>query len=526
MDITVMKAAPLSGRCTLHEIIKSKDGKPVMDKSFYGPKVPKFTLSTDDNRKRINVEALNKEEMNDARLYNCFYLGVAEGLWNSDSAEFKMNILKYLPLMKKHQELVSSAELHKDENFSFEVTVKEVDKLEDMFNEELKKISRAVSIVVLYENENDIYPMRVGSVYKDYVKRKAEGETDLIEPTVVVLLLKYLSMSDEGAAGASQYVGHYAFIRKPEKVLSTVYKFKTPQTPSPCSSDSDDTDFQKKRKKEQLVNKDVVLCYNCFTFHRKTSYDNHVMWCHERKGQKVVMPKPGERTKFKSGLAQNMAAFCIFYDFEAAGKQPSEEAQACSCTNEERRRRREGISDSEKAEWACIAHDLGPSAARRLLPKICPHKTDTLNEHEVYSVSMIIVDRENKVREEFTYSGTDAVQVFLHKILAWESYYLNSVAKRNAMGMNLSPQEKKIALSLIRHSPPSERICHICDHIVKREDVALDHCHLTGKIIGVAHKRCNLMRTEQMRIAAFAHNFVSKLISLFLFLYHIHFSFF
>ena len=53
----------------------------------------------------------------------------------------------------------------------------------------------------------------------------------------------------------------------------------------------------------------------------------------------------------------------------------------------------------------------------------------------------------------------------------------------------------------------AEDTCWICEEEMSEEDRVIDHDHVSGKILGVAHSVCNLQRKEVPQLTCFAHNF-------------------
>ena len=81
------------------------------------------------------------------------------------------------------------------------------------------------------------------------------------------------------------------------------------------------------------------------------------------------------------------------------------------------------------------------------------------------------------------YRGRNAVHSFLERLLEIEKKIKNIVKKHFCRPLVMS---KKDETSFRRAT-----VCHICNRKCKRDDRVRDHCHVTGKYRGLAHKACN-----------------------------------
>jgi len=547
-NILVMKSAPLSGGCSLHTVTR-QDRSYNFDASFYGPKQELPPIGT--VRKAINVEELTEDQRRDPRLSSCFYLAVAQGLWGLDDGYWKQKMLTFMPMTEKYEK-----RMRQFPNKHLEIEVADIDELEENFNALLKSEDMQVSIAVTYVNEeNEVYPLRVGPVYRRYAesisKYMSSANTTIIEPKVVVLMLRYLSP----ACDPSVYVGHYAYVVDPDHTFGRLYenRSKRRRTSELESSDGNDSGISDNEDDDYLSTihlpdnshidpqveeeltalADVLvqeepdlsaappmplpahyrvhrqrLCFNCFRLYENKHYLSHIAWCHKRSGQRVVMPKMGERMSFKSSLSENLSAFTVYFDFEAGGQAVDDDHQTCKCSPAARARRNYGFSLREREELACLRLDVGDREFNRHHnPSVCPHKTEAVNLQSVYSVCMIIVERNGKVHEEFSYAGSDAVEVFLHKLLAWERHYLDKLTGPNAVPINITKSRIDKWKQEFDSRPPEKRLCHICKETIHpNQNYALDHDHLNGNPIDMAHISCNLRRTEKQRLVCFAHN--------------------
>ena len=99
------------------------------------------------------------------------------------------------------------------------------------------------------------------------------------------------------------------------------------------------------------------------------------------------------------------------------------------------------------------------------------------------------------VSSPVVYRGEDAADKFIKSMLD-EQDKLKSMYE-NPEPLNLSPQEFR--------SFTDDKLCHICKKDLGDERVR-DHCHITGKFRGAAHKSCNVQYKLRKRIPVIFHN--------------------
>ncbi len=140
------------------------------------------------------------------------------------------------------------------------------------------------------------------------------------------------------------------------------------------------------------------------------------------------------------------------------------------------------------------------SYPRRLRPPVlCHHKTKVMHNQPPFAYSYVMVNREGEVLEDRVYIGEDAAEDFLTNVIALSNKYLPFLSPGSPL--DIPPEEQ----DSIRES--DDNVCHICDGPIEYGEAVLDHDHLTGKFVGTAHDRCNLLRREQLRLTCYAHNF-------------------
>ena len=137
------------------------------------------------------------------------------------------------------------------------------------------------------------------------------------------------------------------------------------------------------------------------------------------------------------------------------------------------------------------------------LKKMCNHKTEVRYRHVPYMVSYIIVSREGNVVEEGTYY--DAPGEEEGKVA--ETFLECMVAAAKKFLPPLSPGEPLTLTKKEKYEQYANTICYLCNTFMAAEERVLDHDHLTGDFLGVAHSACNLKRREVQQLTCFAHNF-------------------
>ena len=135
---------------------------------------------------------------------------------------------------------------------------------------------------------------------------------------------------------------------------------------------------------------------------------------------------------------------------------------------------------------------------------VCPFPTTSdINTHRPVAYSILFVDSNNQVFFQEEYVGTDAAKKFLKRL----SYYEEKVDEKkqtvkSVKNMKATPQD----WSSYRKATK----CHICfksfqEHNFKKQKV-VDHDHVTGKMVGAAHRNCNLARDGGYYTPIYFHN--------------------
>jgi hypothetical protein len=182
-----------------------------------------------------------------------------------------------------------------------------------------------------------------------------------------------------------------------------------------------------------------------------------------------------------------------------------------------------GCSCSEKARRAADGLDPPPSMEERedisillaagLMKKKdvpfvtpCTHRSRVINEQHAFAYSLCVVDRFGRVAESESYSGEDAAEVFLARLLALEEKYLTRFLKGE--GGVAATEEAKRQAAASRPGPHDYVPCYLCGRYMGA-DAVLDHDHVDGSFLGWAHNGCNLRRKEVLTLPVMAHNFSS-----------------
>lgn len=226
---------------------------------------------------------------------------------------------------------------------------------------------------------------------------------------------------------------------------------------------------------KKLAVQNVVFCGNCLShFGSARTLKEHTHNCYENAPKAIKMPFEGmnDRVEFENWGKCNKVNYVGFYDFETI---LSPNISPCS---------------------RCTAEKEDPSK--------CTHSTTKTNRHIPVAYSYIIQNYVGEIVKQNTYVGENAVELFLDEMLEMEDSFKNDMERNKKMV--ITPEDTaQIKL---------QQQCHICelDLIPKEnqtedgEQSVRDHCHLSGKFLGLAHKTCNWLRQESKFIPMFAHN--------------------
>jgi len=185
-----------------------------------------------------------------------------------------------------------------------------------------------------------------------------------------------------------------------------------------------------------------------------TSHKNDCQGIGE-KPQRTVMPEEGKNIlKFINHHKQMRAPFVIYADFEALNIP----VEGC-------------------------AGDPNKSCTRQIA------------KQTPCSYCYVLVRCDGVAKAPVLYRGENAVEHFLES-LQTELTEINEVF-RKPVDMIMTAKDRK--------SFTNAANCHICGKELSKDRVR-DHCHITGKYRGAAHKACNL----QLRISAWGDTYITK----------------
>ncbi len=440
----------------------------------------------------------------------CFYAAVAAGVLGAHSS---------LPEL---QAWYSSAA----DNFGPHVDVKTIPKIEDFWRNVCGM--KDLSINLVYSDEMQrVIPVRAGA-------------DPFAERQVVLLLSHSMQQVSEGDAStltsssaAENVVRHYSLVKDPSSLFGRRSR----------SQVSDKVTLRRKH-----------ICWNCLnSYHDTYSFTSHLSYCQENSCQRVIMPVKGEtmhyrdrRTLHNTGECEEedkvtgdkafRSAFTLFFDFEALHVSPE---KVCSCSAEMVANRKEAeelelqflkSSDEERADWATeermlsgeatgqreheifmaraegsrrTRFDFPPECAAATKPKrICTHKTRVEAEQKAFAYSYCLMSRDGRVLDTKTVTSLEAGESFLRDTVELAKTYLPDLSPGNDM-RKMPDYERTLALS--------ETCCYLCKQEFDETDLnlcrVLDHDHLSGEFLGVAHSSCNLQRREEYSLTCFSHNF-------------------
>ena len=364
------------------------------------------------HRRQVGVQVKNVEFSPSQTDNECFYFAIAAYFLSDPDGDD--------PPMDKIQSFMAR---HIDKNVEAPVPLK----LIPAFEEANSHLDIAVNVIFQAE-DGSLFPAR------------ASSKLDAIN--IINLLLFFTDQVSEDG----EPILHYALIENLPKLLS-----KAGISPE---------GVQYSHKK--------VLCFNCFSSFCETprsTYLNHVKWCHQEKSQRIVTPEKGDTVTYDPKNKSTKVGYVFFFDFETLQKKPE---RVCSC----------------------------PSSARSK----CEHKTIAVSNQEAFAYSFIMVNREGKVVEKECFVGEsedETMHHFLSTLKKMDVKY--SKILRTNIPMNITQEEEKMF--------NNADYCHICHKRLNGDDRVRDHDHLTGRYLGAAHNLCNLMRQESRRIVGYCHNF-------------------
>lgn len=153
----------------------------------------------------------------------------------------------------------------------------------------------------------------------------------------------------------------------------------------------------------------------------------------------------------------------------------------------------------------------------------CTHSHSTnfiKHSHRIYSLSAIIIDLYDESVLDYVYFEDENETAMIQ--------FLNFLKEKEEMFRTLHnavPKLSSKAMNNARKSLGTPKYCHICEasfspnhpfathpHLLSKEQcdadpIVLDHCHSSGRVLGYAHRSCNLSRNiRTLNIPVLAHN--------------------
>jgi hypothetical protein len=389
-----------------------------------------------------------------------------------------------------------------------DVKVEDVDKVEN----DSQWGSYSLGINIVYKDEDgDIIPIR------------ATKKTNAIR-TVVLLLFHC-----QNAQGEQRM--HYAYVGEPLRLIRHKGNIR---------KDTSNRQFYQK-----------FPCYNCMnTFWSPEALTNHQTFCMTQGTMMVQMPKEHEKLTFDSSRLSDegksmeertfKSAYLCFFDVETYIQKVD---KPCSCSEdilENTRKIREEeeawsnmsidekidfiiqsqmeetLEDASYAEEALNTLALGKlfethgpctivnhktkkikRPKRKSTIPVCPHKQKKLFEERPYMLSYIVCDRDANIVEEETIIGEDCGDRFLEQLVTIADEMIPPSVSPG-IPYQISSTDRQLLLKT--------KDCHICGRVMANCVKVIDHDHLTGNVIGVAHNECNLKRRERKHLTVFCHN--------------------
>ena len=255
---------------------------------------------------------------------------------------------------------------------------------------------------------------------------------------VVNLLLVCLDKNQKG-------VFHFLLIKDLDKFLSKSYQ------------------SEGKRKTYEVA----FYCPNCVNkFSKKKNRDKHLLYCSSHKSRIEKVPDDTNNkihfTRFENQYMKELAGYL---DFESELPKTGSVCETCST----------------------------------LRCKCDMSYTRFESEHNPVCFSFVIVNSDNKILYQKTYSGKNAGNVFVEDLIKQEKDWLFKYLKDSKEMESLTEKENKDYIKA--------KVCYICKNRFSKTDIKVrDHNHRNGLYIGAAHQSCNLRRTRQKSMNIYMHN--------------------
>ena len=326
----------------------------------------------------------------------------------------------------------------------------------------------ALTIRIFFESEKQVCVL-------DTFSNVAKGKRKTTPPGNILNLLLMKSDDDYKAANPF-YIKSESLPQTLTRLRHTHHFFTISRVRAFLNNRKNNLCFQfSPDKKINFYN--YYYCETCLLeFRSKKKKNRHEKIC-QRDKQSIEYPRKGDYLNFTKRRNCFKAPVIGFADFECFLKPVTkEEEQSQQCVK------------CQKQSHRCDC-DISANVV--------------LNNHRACGYSICFVDSENDVFFQETYSGEDAVQVFLDKM----DNYHEIVQKRK---QRFRKTDKIIATQSEWFHYHQQTICHICKEPFKSETQLYrkvpDHDHVTGRMVGAAHLLCNLQRQGPYLTPIYFHN--------------------
>lgn len=217
----------------------------------------------------------------------------------------------------------------------------------------------------------------------------------------------------------------------------------------------------------------LIICHNCFNrFTSKSAMRMHSTQCLKSDPQTKRLPWAYPLLTFTHHYNKFLVPIIGFYDFECIPINTPHACQKCKKDQDE-----------------------------------CKHNTTEKSTQQPVSYSLMFITRDGEIIHQSTYIGDNVIDHFMNELLLIEPKLVKILNK--FPDLNMTDSEEALFMS--------QTECHICekefvvDALHKKTNKRVlkvrDHCHITGKFIGAAHRACNLSRREKdARFVLYAHN--------------------
>ena len=224
--------------------------------------------------------------------------------------------------------------------------------------------------------------------------------------------------------------------------------------------------FMYRQSKHKSRKNFCMYCLQCFS--SEEILKNHTKNCLTINGMQAInMPKPGKNIlSFKNFYKQLPVPFVIYADFEAITKK----VQCC-----------EPIENKENKSY-----------------------TEAYQNHEDcgFSYKLVCCYDDQYSKDIKIYRGENAVYTFMNELLGEVNFCKNIVRTKFNKPLIMTKDDQRRFKLMDK--------CYICGVKYNKNDKRVrDHCHMTGKFRGSAHRDCNLqlrISPDDIKIPVIFHN--------------------